>query len=381
MRKWIAVLFSLVMVVSLFSGCLGQSIEGFSTSEMVLPESYQIDRETPSIPDPSSPTHFDYSYSLEIERTKVFLDYGGVLLLTMNNTGENSIFVYRMELSWVNTSVSSWRHTDTIIHSGERSELGMLFFEGPPDEENNLLKIALWLAVSNPAATMWHDYGRSGGHYQLVSIDKPLSVQNYTVDRNPSDYFNRVNERVDFEAVSGIVGDIRTSFPPDRSINQALLAFDWVRDNIEYKRDMGGDYWQSAQETLDRGTGDCEDQAILMSSLLGALGLNARVNIIEEHAFSTLFVSQDGENLDQIKEVVASHYWTNVTVHYLNDSLGYWMVMDTAGYPYAGGLPASSSPTSNSTVDWTFNESDWLDTVDVTGEAENAVEWWPFSNY
>ncbi|MFZ7137763.1 MAG: transglutaminase domain-containing protein [archaeon] len=49
---------------------------------------------------------------------------------------------------------------------------------------------------------------------------------------------------------------------------------DWVGNSIEYVTDGAGhgerDYWQFPSETMNRGTGDCEDFSILLCSLLRA---------------------------------------------------------------------------------------------------------------
>lgn len=54
---------------------------------------------------------------------------------------------------------------------------------------------------------------------------------------------------------------------------------DWVANNIKYKYDREAhgrdDYWQLPRETLSLGTGDCEDFAILLCSLLRAYGYRA----------------------------------------------------------------------------------------------------------
>jgi len=54
---------------------------------------------------------------------------------------------------------------------------------------------------------------------------------------------------------------------------------DWVGNNIDYKYDSEtygqSDYWQLPKETLQRGTGDCEDFSILLCSLLRANGWSA----------------------------------------------------------------------------------------------------------
>jgi len=54
---------------------------------------------------------------------------------------------------------------------------------------------------------------------------------------------------------------------------------DWVGSNIQYKFDNvshgQGEYWQFSKETLALRTGDCEDSAILLCSLLRAAGVPA----------------------------------------------------------------------------------------------------------
>lgn len=50
----------------------------------------------------------------------------------------------------------------------------------------------------------------------------------------------------------------------DDKANNALI---WVAQNIDYTRDEK-EYWQTANQTIDRGKGDCEDGAILMYNIL-----------------------------------------------------------------------------------------------------------------
>lgn len=54
---------------------------------------------------------------------------------------------------------------------------------------------------------------------------------------------------------------------------------DWVAGNIDYMSDESRwgveNYWQTAEETLSFGTGDCEDFSILLCSLLRAYGIEA----------------------------------------------------------------------------------------------------------
>jgi predicted transglutaminase-like cysteine proteinase len=76
------------------------------------------------------------------------------------------------------------------------------------------------------------------------------------------------------ETLQGILGD-----PP---YEPSQAGFDdirnWVASNIDYKSDedrWGEDYWQTPEETLSYGTGDCEDFSTLLCSLLRAYGIGA----------------------------------------------------------------------------------------------------------
>ncbi len=67
---------------------------------------------------------------------------------------------------------------------------------------------------------------------------------------------------------------------------------DWVADNIEYKADeeqWGVDeYWQTPEDTLSLRTGDCEDFAILLCTLLRVYSIS------EEHIYVALGLDNEG---------------------------------------------------------------------------------------
>jgi hypothetical protein len=102
--------------------------------------------------------------------------------------------------------------------------------------------------------------------------------------------------------------------------------------------------------------------------MIDEMGGNARVNIIDGHAFPTVFVGSNASALDNISKAISSHYETQVPVYFLNDTTGYWMVIDPTGFPYAGGLATLSGPVlDNPAHSWSFVSSTWLAMVDATG--------------
>jgi predicted transglutaminase-like cysteine proteinase len=75
------------------------------------------------------------------------------------------------------------------------------------------------------------------------------------------------------DCLQDILGD-----PPYELTKAGFDAIrDWVAANIEYKSDEEQwgveEYWQTPEETLSLCTGDCEDFAILLCTLLRAYGI------------------------------------------------------------------------------------------------------------
>lgn len=55
----------------------------------------------------------------------------------------------------------------------------------------------------------------------------------------------------------------------------------YVRSNIHYKWD-DTDYWQAPQETIDKGTGDCEDYCLFVGYFADKLGYDVHLVCIEK---------------------------------------------------------------------------------------------------
>jgi predicted transglutaminase-like cysteine proteinase len=80
--------------------------------------------------------------------------------------------------------------------------------------------------------------------------------------------------------------------PPQPTKDGFDTIRDWVAANIEYKTDeeqWGVDeYWQTPDETLSLKSGDCEDFAILLCTLLRAYGIG------KEHIYVAIGVDDEG---------------------------------------------------------------------------------------
>ncbi|MBA7675319.1 hypothetical protein ES703_83549 [subsurface metagenome] len=73
--------------------------------------------------------------------------------------------------------------------------------------------------------------------------------------------------------------------------------YDFVCRNIDYRRDVG-EFWQIPSETL-RGAGDCEDSAILLTSLIRAGGMpHCYVTLGRLGGYGHAWCQLDGEILE-----------------------------------------------------------------------------------
>jgi len=117
-----------------------------------------------------------------------------------------------------------------------------------------------------------------------------------------------------------------------------IIAAVWQWLPMHYKRELDGDHWQTAEETLIVQSGDCEDWAILLSAVLKRLGVDARIGVMPGHAavfvpvrnvapFSILFGQIDARTLLPAN-------WP-----LLNYAGGRWLALEATVPPAIKGLP------------------------------------------
>ena len=85
---------------------------------------------------------------------------------------------------------------------------------------------------------------------------------------------------------------------PDKAyISEVEAIWRWVRDHIRYTKDVDGvETVQSAERTLELGQGDCDDQSVLINSLLASIGHKTRFTALAfqpnrySHVFAETFI-------------------------------------------------------------------------------------------
>ena len=97
-----------------------------------------------------------------------------------------------------------------------------------------------------------------------------IAISHTSFSRN----WDRVSEApISANQAQGLVGAASGA-----GVNKLQVVNRWVNRNISYGEDRAiwsqRDYWATAQETINRRLGDCEDLAILKYQMLVALGVN-----------------------------------------------------------------------------------------------------------
>ncbi|VVC04419.1 Transglutaminase-like superfamily protein [Candidatus Bilamarchaeum dharawalense] len=175
------------------------------------------------------------------------------------------------------------------------------------------------------------------GWYNCNGITNPPCdiFQQYYCDKfNPTDMEVR---KAASQAIS--------KHPGAFSINQILDVYDWVHSNVFYQNvpiSMWPPYYPN--ETLKTGSGDCKNQAVLIASMIEAIGGSARVLYIPEcrHAFAEVYVGDDADT-DALNNAVWAHYpqASDKEIHWhtsknANDETENWFILDTAGGWFPG---------------------------------------------
>lgn len=100
-------------------------------------------------------------------------------------------------------------------------------------------------------------------------------------------YYNR-SPLIRYRAVS-----LARQCPGTHTWEQAKVICEWVRDTIGYVSDpTDSEYIQLPEETLNNGGGDCDDQAVLLASLLMCVGFRCSFVLLPRHIYVATYIPE-----------------------------------------------------------------------------------------
>lgn len=355
-----------MLLVYYMAGGFLQDPSGFDEDDLNAPFVDDVVREE-EYPGPLSGMNYPMQVQPALSYSPtVYASFGGVLELFIENEGNNNAYVHHYFAVWEGGNESYQVNCSLLITPFGLEGLGKLYFAGPGEPGPATLEIWAEIWTSSPNGQFWDD----NGEFSIITIDLDVveegPLMERSVEKNPVQYYNKVNELIDLDAVGPLVDDVRSAVPGNYSILQIIEAYELVRERIVYADDPSNN-WQSPSDTISIGSGDCEDHSLLLASMITELGGTCRVNLIATHAFPTVYVG-NASAIGDVIDAIQAYYGNPVPVHYLVDHFGYWLVIDTNGLPYVGGFPAASSPAGGSGGEhWNFDEGDWIRLIDVTG--------------
>ncbi len=394
-RTQIKIIGSLILILMLSSislGCLlnnndeDDKPEGFSPDTLLgtVPLAYNSSKPyldpKPAV-NTTIPKHVHNIIAIWFfEKNAVYRQYGGTINLLIKNNGTQMIYVYQIGVKLqyykknrLQPDSKVFAEAGKFIAPGDEVDVGMVQFHGPLDTGDYQYSILFSLFLQNDSG-FWNDCGEQESTEKDLTVVEPPNTVTYEQHYNLIQYYKKINEIVapSSPEVYNLSHQLANQFQAQFNIYQACAVFDYVRNEIKYFSDPATttNYWCTPEQTLKFG-GDCEDHSTLIASLLISLGGSVRMYMTDSHAFIALYIG-NSSHLDGIIKGIHNYYGTNLNLFYFSDKLGNWLMVDTIGSIYLGGLPLGAVPVitsnSDSNLSWGFTETKNLFITDVIPE-------------
>jgi hypothetical protein len=397
--RFIPVLLAIILFIfPVFSGCVfldsddngdkDKSPEGFEYEDLTSPvvinqDLVERDYTKPDVNDDAVKVSFKYETSWAFAYNTVYSYFGGVLQLWLTNLGDSEMYIYKFGIApeWNDYNVTI--PSNKLIKPNEEHELGLLHFGGPDYAGHYNYQLKFGLLARENESSDWYDWGLIGNKtygLDVVPLKDGNSVVNYELDHNPKNLYDKVNNLIDpmDRNVRNSAVATAKKFEGPYNIFQVCEIFEYVKTNVSYVPDPkgNGNYWASAEETLELCAGDCEDQAVLFAGLISAISGTTRIYLTEVHAFAMAYIGNSESTLDLILSAIDLYYGTELKCTWLQDELGYWLVADTINALHLGGLPLGAEPlgsdnnagklmVGNRNWSWDFIDTNELIYIDV----------------
>ncbi|MCM1986221.1 transglutaminase-like domain-containing protein [Methanococcoides seepicolus] len=344
---------------NLFSG---NSKDILENGELTIPKVYG-EQITPIAIKPHSSSTFSpgYEISTSYQHAGLYKGTTGVLDITVENTGQTTLFIYKYGIEPYDGSFRGY-DTGQTIEPGDEQHIGLISIEVPSNTDNVEMKIGLGILAKGSSGT-WYDYGTEFLDEIVIDTEPVPTTTELEYFYNTEPFFTATNDKIDprNEDVRAVAASGIAMYPGEYNVYQLCALFDYVKNDIKYMSDpRGNDYWATPNETLKVKAGDCDDSAILLSSLIEAIGGTSRLYITDTHVFATAYIGK-GEEASKITDAVKDKYG-GVPVYYTTDEYGSWLIMDTTSGLYAGDISADATPSANG---WKFTDTEEVIIIDI----------------
>ncbi len=240
---------------------------------------------------------------------------------------------------WTTNNKWTWSTSDADVGANEISVWVRDGYHNPPNKCDYCYVIQYYSII--------HADHESFSANVLGSSEFPHEIASYT---------DLIKSAVEpgSEIVHNKAVELAARSPGPYNIGQICFIDEYLRDNWRYIADPRGvDYYGSASNTLLLGkeldcvgAGDCDDYAILMTSLLESIGGTTRIilacNGISCHIFTEVYIGPaDDDTTHSIVSWLKNKYKCDEIHGHVDQSNGFWLNLDWNGNHPGGPLYSS----------------------------------------
>jgi len=180
-----------------------------------------------------------------------------------------------------------------------------------------------------------------------VPIEPTGQGYQFTIYENIEPYYGDYCDKIDPYNldVRMAASTAKRNHPGSYNIDQLLDIYDWVRENIAYQNVPLGGIPYPPSETLMTQSGDCKNQAVLIASMVEAIGGDAKVVLDPscEHSYAIVRFGPADMDMQGFVDTISAHYGHYVYVEWFTSENSNWVKFDPAGGAYPGNtLPECS---------------------------------------
>ncbi|MEM3494095.1 MAG: hypothetical protein QXD15_07045, partial [Thermoplasmata archaeon] len=224
---------------------------------------------------------------------EIYAEFGGTarIYLINNNRSDfqrpsTDLYVINISIIW-HSSIKTTKSVGKYVPAGEKVDLGIWNFETPARGGTYLYNFELTVFGKDLSTGNWagpRNLTFKESEIEVLPLGSPYKNK---VIANEKNIYSEINILArPTPTVERKLEDIRANTTRGYTTLLLLGIFEFVC-GIEYAQEPNGtDYWQTPDETMGLGAGDCEDFAILIASLVSAAGGTVRFCYTSNHAFA-----------------------------------------------------------------------------------------------
>jgi hypothetical protein len=310
---------------------------------------------------PQDQGYSDINLKMTTSMMDAYAGFGAIIGVELQNDNELPIHIERLEVLTDDAHFCEPIEPDARLAPSQSRSFFLKIEE---------LRMGVELRHEVVVSLFYKERGRWRGHDDMtfgsrmnpgMALNKlPKANHIRYCEVNENVMFTEINRKIDLKSVATLATELAEGSGP--SLRAYFQAFEWMKKNIAYKREEGYERFQNAAETLTLRTGDCDCQAILLSSIIAAIGGSVRVSVTKAHMFPTIFIGGQDAAL-MCAEHLQEHYG-RTPICFIHDDLGFWLVSDTTT-SYMGSFPSDGGPDANGQGLWTCQDGNEHTRVDV----------------